>query len=83
VNDREREGKGTGKGEAQNQQQAGWVMLASMLLVLLLAWPLMNLMQQVYFQVSLQSKLALEFQAQLNAAPLTTVIQAEKVGLDE
>jgi len=70
--------------EGQNQQQqAGWVMLASLLLVLLLAWPLMNLMQQVYFQISLQFKLEEELQAKLNAAPLTIVIQEAKVAVDE
>jgi hypothetical protein len=66
-----------------SSRQAGWVMLACMLLVLLMAWPLMSLMQQVYLQTALQSQLQQELQAKLYAEPLTSVIKAAQVAEGE
>lgn len=64
-------------------KQSGWVLLACMLLVLLLAWPLMSLMQQVYLQTSLQAQLQQGLQARLHAEPLTSVIKTAEVTTDE
>ena len=51
-------------------RQDGWVLLLSLLMVLLLAWPLLSLLQQAQLQINLQAQSLLVLQAQLEASPL-------------
>ena len=53
-----------------SNRQQGWVLLLSLLMVLLLAWPLLSLLQQVQLQINLQTQSQRDLQAQLVANPL-------------
>ena len=53
-----------------SNRQDGWVLLLSLLMVLLLAWPLLSLLQQVQLQINLQTQSHQDLQAQLVANPL-------------
>ncbi|MDP6968389.1 MAG: hypothetical protein QGG88_04660 [Gammaproteobacteria bacterium] len=53
-----------------SSRQDGWALLLSLLMVLLLAWPLLSLLQQAQLQINLQAQSLQVLQAQLEASPL-------------
>jgi len=54
--------------------QAGWVMLTSLMLVLLLVWPLIMLQQHVLLQVDLQARQQVRLQNQMHNQNLLGVV---------
>ena len=65
-----------------NSLQSGWVLLGSLVLVLLLAWPLMTLLQQVHLQVKLSTQLEEELQTKFVSNPFNSVIRQAETNIE-